>query len=96
MYTIYESPLSWVYQNNGVTIYIANVASINAPEGWEFNMSIVKEGQRAERIVTRCPRLWKITGRELPPLKIPADTLDDAFAVARKLNRNYNGGQVIR
>ena len=97
MYTIYENPVAWVYQNNGVTIYVENVASINAPEGWAFNVSIAKEGQRTEkRIATRCRRLWKIDGGNLEPLKIPAEHLDDALAIARKINRNYNGGQVIR
>ena len=97
MYTIYESPISWVYQNNGVTVYIENVASYNTPYGWKFNVDIAKEGQRTQkRIVTRCPLLWKIDGGNLEPLKIAAETLDEALAIARKINRNYNGGQVIR
>ena len=42
------------------------------------------------------PVLWKIDGGKLEPLIIPAKTIDEALAIARKINRNYNGGHVIR
>ena len=96
MYTIYENRLAWVYQNEkGVTVYVENV-SMNPAENL-YNVDIAKEGQRTQkRLVTRCTRLWKIDGGKLEPLKIPAETFDEALAIARKINRNYNGGQVIR
>jgi hypothetical protein len=38
---------------------------------------------------------WKITGRDLPPLHIPATSFDAALAQARKLDRNYCTGQIV-
>jgi len=96
MYTIYSNRLAWIYQNEkGVTVYVENVSMNPAKDA--YNVDIAKEGQRTQkRIVTRCPLLWKIDGGNLEPLKIAAETLDEALAIARKINRNYNGGQVIR
>lgn len=38
---------------------------------------------------------WKIMGRNLKDLYIMADSFDSAIAEARKINRNYSGGQVV-
>ena len=38
---------------------------------------------------------WRITGRDLPPLRIPAASFDEALAEARKLDRNYCTGQIV-
>lgn len=37
---------------------------------------------------------WKITGRKLPPLYIPATSFDEALAEARKVDRDYCTGQI--
>ncbi len=96
MYTIYENRLGWIYQNEkGVTVYVENV-SMNPAEN-RYNVDIGHDGRTLQkRLVTRCTRLWKIDGGKLEPLKIAAETFDEALAIARKINRNYNGGHVIR
>ena len=38
---------------------------------------------------------WKITGQGLKDLIIISDSFDEAIAIARKINPNYNGGQRI-
>lgn len=96
MYTIYSNRLAWIYQNEkGVTVYVENVSMNPAKD--VYNVDIGHDGRTLQkRLVTRCTRLWKIDGGNLEPLKIPAETFDEALAIARKINRNYNGGQVIR
>lgn len=96
MYTIYSNRLAWIYQNEkGVTVYVENV-SMN-PEKDVYNVDIAHAGKKTQkRLVTRCNRLFKIDGGSLEPLKIAAETFDEALAIARKINRNYDGGQVIR
>ena len=39
--------------------------------------------------------MWKITGINLKPLIVEADSFDSAIMEARKINKNYCGGQVI-
>lgn len=39
--------------------------------------------------------MWEITGINLPPIIVKADSFDDALKQARKINYNYNGGRVI-
>ena len=38
---------------------------------------------------------WNVTGYELLELYIDAESFDDAIAEARKINPNYNTGQVV-
>ena len=38
---------------------------------------------------------WKIFGQNLKDLIIIANSFDEALAIARKTNSNYNGGQRI-
>ena len=38
---------------------------------------------------------WKVTGYELLELYIDAESFDDAIAEARKINPNYNIGQIV-
>ena len=38
--------------------------------------------------------IWIISGYNLPTLEIVADSFDDALKEARKINENYNTGQV--
>ena len=38
---------------------------------------------------------WNVTGCELLELYIDAESFDDAIAEARKINPNYNTGQVV-
>ena len=40
--------------------------------------------------------IWKVTGRNLEALYIEADSFDSAIAKARKVNKNYCSGEVIR
>lgn len=40
-------------------------------------------------------KTWKISGINLKNLYVVADCFDDALAMARKINRNYDGGQVV-
>lgn len=39
---------------------------------------------------------WRITGNDLPPFYIYADSFDDALAFARKINTGYNTGQIVK
>ena len=38
---------------------------------------------------------WKIFGQGLKNLVVTANSFDEALAIARKINSNYNGGQRI-
>ena len=38
---------------------------------------------------------WKIFGQGLKDLRIIANSFDEALAMARRINSNYNGGQRI-
>ena len=38
--------------------------------------------------------IWIIEGKDIPTLEIIADSYDEALAIARKVNKNYVGGQV--
>ena len=38
---------------------------------------------------------WKIFGQGLKDLIVTANNFDEALAIARKCNSNYNGGQRI-
>ena len=40
--------------------------------------------------------IWKVTGRNLEALYIEADSFDSAIEKARKVNKNYCCGQVVR
>ena len=40
--------------------------------------------------------IWKVTGRNLETLYIEADSFDSAIVKARKVNKNYCSGQVVR
>ena len=38
--------------------------------------------------------IWEITGINLPPLLIPANSFDDALKAARLIDNNYSGGRI--
>lgn len=40
-------------------------------------------------------KMWKIWAFDLQPLFIKAYNFDDAIAKARKINKNYNIGQLV-
>ena len=58
----------------------------------------IKKGHRkgVEVNVNMKKIIWKVTGRNLETLYIEADSFDSAIAKARKVNKNYYSGQVIR
>ena len=39
-------------------------------------------------------KTWYVWGINLPKLEIKADSFDNAIAQARKINKNYNTGQL--
>lgn len=39
--------------------------------------------------------MWKIWGLDLQPLFIKANNFDEAIVLARKINKNYNTGQLV-
>ena len=39
-------------------------------------------------------KIWKIWGSNLPILEIVADSFDNALKEARKVNKEYNTGQL--
>ena len=39
-------------------------------------------------------KTWYIWGINLPKIEIKADSFDNAIAQARKINKNYNTGQL--
>ena len=39
-------------------------------------------------------KIWKIWGKNLQMLEIVADSFDDALKEARKVNKDYNTGQL--
>ena len=41
-------------------------------------------------------KIWKIWGTGLQPLFIKADSFDKAITEARKTNKNYNTGQLVK
>lgn len=41
-------------------------------------------------------KIWKITGGGLKSLYVKADSFDEAIAEARKTNKKYCGGQVVK
>ena len=43
----------------------------------------------------RCKtKTWYVWGINLPKIEIKADSFDNAIAQARKINKNYNTGQL--
>ena len=38
---------------------------------------------------------WKVTGKELEPMYIIADSFDNAIEKARRINSNYDTAQVV-
>ena len=56
----------------------------------------IKKGHRKGVEVRKMKKLtWKITGINLEPFIIEADSFDSAIMEAREINKNYCSGQVI-
>lgn len=43
----------------------------------------------------RIRKRWKITGNDLPPFYLYADSFDEALRLARIINPDYNTGQIV-
>lgn len=41
-------------------------------------------------------KTWKISGKNLKDLFIEAESYDEALTKARKINRNYTYGQIVK
>ena len=56
-------------------------------EGTETRKNKTAKGKRKMK--------WRIFGQGLKDLVVTANSFDEALAIARKINSNYNGGQRI-